>query len=492
MRLFFRRRCFAVFVAFSLGLPAARAAQPEAAVDPVEGFWCGTIRSHNEVSIYGLEFKRNDAGELVAVQYVPESNINGYTMGTIRAEGNRYLGAYDLTRRGDLLEGSFAGGGLPLSLRRTDGPPSPHAPPRAPAGPAGVWSYTATGALWARPVVVEGIAYLGDIAGRLHAVDVADGSVRWTRETGGAIYGEVLASGDVLYVVNDAGLLLAFDRVSGVERWRFVLGGGDRLRRLPSREKDTEFDYAAPTPVLVDGVIYVGAIDGGFHAISATTGESVWRFEADGGIRATALVIGERVFFGTLKNHLVALDRANGKEVWRVDTGGQITTTPTLAAGNIVVGNRGYKLMAVRPDDGARVWEYFQWFSWVDSSPTVVDGVIYIGSSDQRKARALDPVDGGTQWATAIGGWAWAQPAVTDDAVYTCTVGMADAFNYAHPVEGSINALDRKTGELKWRIPVPMPSEAYLSGAAAGPVVTGDRLLVAGLDGVLRAYPLGR
>ena len=145
---------------------------------------------------------------------------------------------------------------------------------------------------------------------------------------------------------------------------------------------------------------------------------------------------------------------------------------------------------ALRPADGARTWERFQWFSWVESTPRLVDGVLYLGSSDNRTVRALDPADGRTLWSTDINGWAWAQPAVSAGAVFASSAGTADHPS-PDPPEGSFSALDRRTGALKWRRIVPAQRDVYLAGFVGAPAVAGDRVIVGGLDGVLYAFPTG-
>jgi outer membrane protein assembly factor BamB len=487
-------RAVGALLFFSAALTALRGATTAVAAppDPIEGKWAGTFRSGEDHVAYGLEIRRNDQGELTVSQFLPEIHNPGFPLGTLTRTAGRdlYHGALDLNREGDQLTGSFPGTKLTVSLHRAGTLPLAPPPVSVPPGPVPLWTYNAHSPFWSTPTIAGGVAFLGSADGVLHAIHIADGRRDWTHPTGGAIYGGVLAAHDTLYLINDAGVLLALDRATGRERWRCELGGGSIVRNLPAATSPYDFDYQAPTPVLADGVLYAGAADGGFHAIAAGTGRPLWRFAAGGKIRTTALVVGERVVFGALDNFVYALDRKTGALQWRADAGGAVTTAPVLAGGNILVGTRGYRLVALRPADGARAWERFQWFSWVESTPRLDGGVLYLGSSDNRKVRALDPADGRTRWSTDVNGWAWAQPAVSADTVFASSAGTADHPS-RYPPEGSLSALDRRTGALRWRRIVPARRDVYLTGFVGAPVVAGDRVIVGGLDGVLYAFPTG-
>lgn len=54
---------------------------------------------------------------------------------------------------------------------------------------------------------------------------------------------------------------------------------------------------------------------------------------------------------------------------------------------------------------------------------------------------------------------------------------------------GSLTALDRETGRIVWRWPMPEWPGSWLNGFAASPVVDGNTLVVGGLDGTLYGFP---
>jgi outer membrane protein assembly factor BamB len=54
---------------------------------------------------------------------------------------------------------------------------------------------------------------------------------------------------------------------------------------------------------------------------------------------------------------------------------------------------------------------------------------------------------------------------------------------------GSLMALDRETGKVVWRWPMPEWPGGLLYGFVASPVLDGSTLVVGGLDGTLYAFP---
>jgi outer membrane protein assembly factor BamB len=238
----------------------------------------------------------------------------------------------------------------------------------------------------------------------------------------------------------------------------------------------------------VDGVLYVGSGDGSLHAVTATTGKRVWRFQAKGKIRTDAVVDGPRILFGTFDGMVYALDRQTGREIWHKDSRAAVTSSPMVMGGKLIVGNRGGLLTAFSSETGEITWRLVFWASSVESSPAPGDGsLFYIGSSDMRRISLIDSKDGRVLWRTDVCGIAWPRPAVSDQLVYASTAGCKP---YYMRHVGGLVALDRASGKMRWRWPTPETSSLF-DGFLAGPVVEGNMVVVGGLDGNLYGFPAG-
>jgi outer membrane protein assembly factor BamB len=148
------------------------------------------------------------------------------------------------------------------------------------------------------------------------------------------------------------------------------------------------------------------------------------------------------------------------------------------------VGNRAYDFLALDAKTGEVAWTRYVWFSWIESSAVVRDGVAYVGSSDAAGVFAFDVASGRRLWAADVFGWAWGQPAVTDTRVYT---GTSSQVGYPAGHRAGVVALDRATGRIVWRY----EAAAGAGGAFGfpGSAALGDGLVfLGGLDGRLYAF----
>jgi outer membrane protein assembly factor BamB len=484
---------------------APPAAAPDARPYPIEGKWLGSAGFPQDRIELGFEFRRNEKGELKAYLYEPVVNFYGLELpGVVVRNGATYVHeeyATTLTLRGDALEGTYLRLNAPAALRRTATLPSEAPGPR--------WQLKLAGAIFAPAAVRDGVAYVGTTGGILNAVRAADGAFVWTFVAGRPIHGAALATEEHVYFACDNGFLFKLERRTGQEVWRYDLGDARVARPLPHQVLpdigigEFDFDGAAPTPVLADGVLYVGSGDGSFHAVEAASGQRLWRFANGAGReeelavpwnkhgsrknRTDAVLDGERVIFGSFDHHVYALDRRTGGELWNKNTGAEITGAPALIAGKLVVGNRGGVLAALDPATGERTWRAVFWGSAVESSAVPGPGTLfYIGSSDMRRISLMDATDGRVVWRADVFGWAWPRPAVTEKRVYASTIGVSP---YQMRHLGSLTSLDRETGKIVWRWPMPEWPGSWLNGFAAAPVVDGAMLVVGGLDGTLYGFP---
>ncbi|MGH9442674.1 MAG: PQQ-binding-like beta-propeller repeat protein [Thermoanaerobaculia bacterium] len=484
--------------------------------DPIEGKWYGEAGFPQDRIEVGLEFKRNEKGELKAFLYEPVGNFYGLELpGIVGRKGETYtIDSYatTLTLHGDALEGTYLPTNAPASLHRTEKLPSEVPVPALPPGPGPKWrAKLGAGAIYAPAAVRDGIAYVGSTNGAFNAIRERDGAFVWIFAAGRPIFGGALATDGHVFFVCDNGYLYKLDRKTGKEVWRYDLGDARSPRILSHQIIDTveptigdfDFENSSPLPRLADGVLFVGSGDGSFHAVDAETGKRVWRFEApengkppestpwnpegSNKIRTDALIDGPRVVFGSFGHKLRALDRKSGAEIWQKDLRAEISSSPALVDGKIVVGSRGGALYAFEPETGKKLWAMIFWGSAIESTAAPGGGsLFYIGASDLRRVSLIDAKDTRVLWRTDVFGLPWPRPAVWGGRVFASAIGYAP---YQMRHLGSFTALDTATGRIVWRWPAPV-TDSLVSGFAAPPVVDGDLVIVGGLDGDLYGFPV--
>lgn len=483
----------------ALTLTSAPAQTPSPAPDLIEGKWYGVAGFAQDRVEVGFEFKRNEKQEIKAYLYQPVTNFYRLPVpGVLSREGDKYvLNEYrtSLVLRDGKLEGTYLPLNAPISLRRADKLPKEAPLPDLPKGPGPKWRVKLGGAVFATAAVRDGIAYVGTTGGMFYAISLKDGSFVWPFSAGRPVHGEALVTDEHVYFVCDNGFLFKLDRRSGKEVWRYDLGDAQVSRVLPHQNDfnaphsgDFDWDHTAPRPLLADGVIYVGSGDGSLHALNAATGQRVWRFTGKGKARTGAVIDGPRVIFGNLEDMVYAVDRQTGQKVWEKNTYGPITASPAIIGDKLIVGNRNGLLVALNPADGKVIWRMLFWGSSVESEAVPGDGTLfYIGSSDMRRISLIDSKDGRVLWRADVFGWAWPRPAVSNKLVFAAAAG-SNPYNIRHL--GSLTALDRQTGKIVWRWPMPEWPGSLLYGFTAAPVIEDKTLVIGGLDGALYAFPI--
>ncbi len=270
------------------------------------------------------------------------------------------------------------------------------------------------------------------------------------------------------------------------------------------------FDGSDSRPVVHNGVIYVGSIDGAVHAFDLTTGQHNWRYQTgegltsgpeiivvdsnefadqlgaaltviEGGqgkrqVRATAVILNGVVYIGSEDHYFYALDAASGKVKWRTELGNPvfdeaIVRSQLLVAYGVGVG-RAPKVLYVLDSRDGRI----KWSTEVKGSatyPALRENVVYFGfhadyndpySDAVPKSFSLNAVDletGKPQWTTELNGERPGTPVLSMDILYVAAlerVGKSSPFAHVYAVDPSTGKLlwDFKAGEAKFFISPPL------------------------------------
>ena len=476
---------------FALSSSALDAPVPEASA--IAGAWSGTAVHEGESRPIGLTFEAAADGTLAARMSVPALQLWDLPLPPARLEpgavriGSTFVLTFD--PRAGTLAGPLPAALVPVykipvtlrrgTLQRTDAP-APEVPVARP-----VWTFDAGAAVWAGAEVAGDTVYVGGDDGRLHALDARTGRERWAFRAGGPLRARATVSGDDVFVPSDDGFLYRLHASTGQERWKVRIEEGPVVR-IPIGDPKSRFERTASSAVVHGGRVYLGTHDGHLLALKAGDGARLWAFKTGDSVLSTPALERGRVFFGSFDGHVYALDADTGALAWKHDTRGPVVSAPAVHDGRVIVGSRSYDLLCLDARTGQRVWTRYVWFSWVESSAVVRDGVVYVGSSDAARLFALDARTGRSVWEVDTGGWPWAQPVVTESRVF---IGAAGDAEYLVKHEGAFIAVDRASGRMAWRHPVPAPASGKgQSGFVGGAAAAGGRVFVGGLDGKVYAF----
>jgi eukaryotic-like serine/threonine-protein kinase len=266
-----------------------------------------------------------------------------------------------------------------------------------------LWKYATDGGLPGSPAVHQDLLLIGSEDKRLHAVSAKSGKIQWTYYTEGPIRSSPRIAEGHIFIGSDDAHLHAVNLATGRRAWRIQATDAIRCRPAVSNDRvyfgceSGEFycaDFSGETtwrqkakraltssPLLHQGVLYVGSMDGQVYAFNAKDGWPVWRFRANKPVISSPAVDGNLLFIGSVDGNLYAIDVRSGNKAWSFETGGQVTSSPAVNKGVVYVGSVDGCVYAVEISSGKLKWK-FRAGGPITSSPFVVNDIVYIGSFD--------------------------------------------------------------------------------------------------------------
>jgi outer membrane protein assembly factor BamB len=256
-------------------------------------------------------------------------------------------------------------------------------------------------------VVYDGTAYLSNLSGRLFALSMTNGKTIWEdnlntheEDSSPAIVG------DNLVVHVKAGRALLVDRASGKVRWSYSTTGEVESSPVVQDGIDYLGDWAGdvyaldlkthkPRWVYHDGckitasvaiqgnVLYVGDYCGRVLALAKRTGKVLWTASAESPVYGTSAVVGGRVYVPSRDAGALYAFTTHGQYLWHVSTGDLVYSAPAVWRGRVYFGSYTGELYCVSASSGRVLWT-LNAGGHISGSPTVVDGVVYAGTFSHR------------------------------------------------------------------------------------------------------------
>jgi outer membrane protein assembly factor BamB len=235
----------------------------------------------------------------------------------------------------------------------------------------------------------------------------------------------------------------------------------------PSNVGQLQVDWSGPfdfnpiccsSPVVVNGVVYVGTGDNHLRAYRALTGDVLWSANVGGGQVSTAAVSNGVVYLGSGDWNVYAFDARTGVQLWAHKTGGPVVAAPTVAGGLVFVGSDDGNTYALDPATGNVVWTQHIGGE-VNSPPAADHGLVFVGNfTGSFELTALDSATGTVAWTAPLDGY-----------IDMSSVAVARRVVYAVGVAGAVYAFDEATGNRRWSVTLPNVTES--SPAVAGRLV---------------------
>jgi outer membrane protein assembly factor BamB len=289
--------------------------------------------------------------------------------------------------------------------------------------------------------------------------------------------GPVIANGRV-FTIDTMAVVRAFDAATGKTVW---------TKSLDPNGKNQRSLFGGG--VSVDGdKLYATTGVGEVVAMAAADGRQLWRVTPGGPLRGAPTIANGQVYVTSQDNQLYALKVEDGSPEW--DTAATLeiagvfgSAAPAVAQGTVVAGFSSGELNAYRYENGRAVWgdmlsrtgisTSVSTLSDIDAEPVIDEGKVYAVGQGGRMA-ALDITTGQRLWELNIAGVA--TPAVAGEWIFVVTD------------QAKLLCIARSSGKVRWLAELPRWRNERKEEKPihwVGPVIAGDRLILASSDGRL-------
>jgi outer membrane protein assembly factor BamB len=251
-----------------------------------------------------------------------------------------------------------------------------------------LWTFHGRGLLEFPPAVAYDRVYLPTFNGRFYALDVKTGRVIWRRSTGRCGWASPAVAAHVIYMTfigssechhpRQGGQLDAYNARDGQLLWRREIG--------PSES----------SPLVSDGLVFVGTWNKTLLALDAHTGRMHWSAKLDGAVKGSVALAGRRLFIGTYGGSVYALGERTGHVLWRSGGHGRFYSSPAAAYGRVFIGSLDRGVYAFGQATGHLLWSR-PTGGYVYASPAVAARLVLVGSYDHH-FYALDAGTGRVRW----------------------------------------------------------------------------------------------
>lgn len=282
----------------------------------------------------------------------------------------------------------------------------------------------------------------------------------WQVTVGGSVEQTPVASGGRIFVINDKATVFALD-MEGRTLWKHAI--------VPETKPGTQSLplYAEAPLACFDDKVFAGTDDGMLTALHAETGDPAWNVLVEGYVHGSVNYQKESGSLFVIEQEtgaLLCLDAKTGALRWRSEGEDRSDGSPSVTADTVVYGSCASALHIIAAKDGAHMHDVKieEGGGQVAGGVASADGFAYAGCRDGRVMRA-DLNNASLAWIQSVSKTeVFSTPAIKDDWIV------------ATSLDGILHALDRNTGQQRWRFEV--------GGEPKSPVIVGNKVVVTSDD----------
>ena len=206
------------------------------------------------------------------------------------------------------------------------------------------------------------------------------------------------------------------------------------------------------TPAIVDGVIYVGDLDGALFALNLKDGKQIWKSTIESGFVSSVAYRDGQIYLGDYDGVFYCFRAKDGKKLWEYETGAEVNSSANFYKEHVLVGSQDATLYCLAAKDGSLIWKH-ELADQIRCSPTVVGDRTFVAGCDA-KLHIIDLAKGEKITEVELDGPTGSTPAVLGDNVYFGTEGA------------SVFSINFKKAEVDWQYTNEATTLPYRSSVA--------------------------
>jgi len=229
-----------------------------------------------------------------------------------------------------------------------------------------LWSVDLGASVFTNPLIVGGLAVVGDGSGEVTALDLETGERQWRVAVRGPVRGGASSDGNWIYVISEEGEAAAIS-LAGTVIWRQdLVGAGPDAKPVRVFASPTLANNLLIVPIVRDDLYDRPAL----MALEKQSGAVRWHASDFAGIKAewgntrsSPALIGTLLVYGeTYSNQLVAIDVASGETRWAVEAGRFCFphwSSPAITQGQVILPRYDGGLYAIDAAQGEVTWSIY-------------------------------------------------------------------------------------------------------------------------------------
>jgi len=234
------------------------------------------------------------------------------------------------------------------------------------------------------------------------------------------------------------------------------------------------------------GTVKAVSIDDGREIWSVNLAEKDGWFSSRAALLSGGVTVaGGHVLIGSEKARVYALNTSDGSEAWQARVAGEALSRPVVSDGLVLIHTSNGQLQALNESDGAVKWTVNLDMPSLslrgESAPTTAFGAAIVGGDNGRVSAVLMQ-QGQMIWQQRISQATGATEIDRLSDVDTTPV-VVDGVVYALAYNGNMTALDLRSGQIMWKRELGSVSDFVVEGNRIYLIDQNDRVLALTTDG---------